>query len=170
MKDQDTLGTALKASTDKSVTVSLVLAVIAVIFGTTSAYLITITITRPIQKAVDAANQLAESDLSVDVEMTSKDETGKLLDAVQNTADNLKQMISTISQASAELASASEELAVVTEQTSKGISQQESETEMVATAMNEMATTVRDVADNAAKASETANQADTEATSGARVI
>lgn len=170
MKDQDTLGPALKANTDKSVTVSLVLAAIAVIFGAISAYLITIAITRPMQKAVDAANQLAEGDLSVDVGTTSKDETGKLLDAVQNTADNLKQMISTISHASAELASASEELAVVTEQTSKGISQQESETEMVAAAMNEMATTVRDVADNAAKASEAANQADTEATSGARVI
>lgn len=170
MKDEDTLGPALKANTDKSVTVSLVLAAIAVIFGAISAYLITIAITRPMQKAVDAANQLAEGDLSVDVGTTSKDETGKLLDAVQNTADNLKQMISTISHASAELASASEELAVVTEQTSKGISQQESETEMVAAAMNEMATTVRDVADNAAKASEAANQADTEATSGARVI
>ena len=170
MKDQDTLGPELKANTDASVMLSLTLSVIAIMVGILSAYFLTNAITRPIQKAVDAANQLAEGDLTVDVGITSKDETGKLLDAVQNTANRLTQMISTISNASSELASASEELAVVTEQTSKGISQQEKETEMVATAMNEMATTVHDVADNAVKASDAANQADTEAISGSQVV
>ncbi|MCK8082118.1 MULTISPECIES: methyl-accepting chemotaxis protein [unclassified Vibrio] len=170
MKDQDTLGPELKANTDASVMLSLTLSVIAIMVGILSAYFLTNAITRPIQKAVDAANQLAEGDLTVDVGITSKDETGKLLDAVQNTANRLTQMISTISNASSELASASEELAVVTEQTSKGISQQETETEMVATAMNEMATTVHDVADNAVKASDAANQADTEAISGSQVV
>ncbi|WP_060980570.1 HAMP domain-containing methyl-accepting chemotaxis protein [Vibrio splendidus] len=170
MKEQDTLGPELEASTDESVRLSLILSVIATVVGIFSAYLLTTAITVPIQKAVETANQLAQGDLTVDVGRTSKDETGKLLDAVQNTANHLKQMISTISNASSELASASEELAVVTEQTSKGISQQETETEMVATAMNEMATTVHDVADNAAKASEAANEANNEALSGSQVV
>lgn len=170
MKDQDILGSELKANTDSSVTITLVLSLAAVVIGVISAYLLTVAITTPIQKAVDAANQLAQGDLAINVGETSKDETGKLLDAVQNTANHLKQMISTISSASGELASASEELAVVTEQTSKGISQQETETEMVATAMNEMTTTVHDVANNAAKASDAANQADEEAISGAQVV
>jgi methyl-accepting chemotaxis protein len=170
MKEQDTLGPELEASTDESVILSLILSVIAIVVGIFSAYLLTTAITVPIQKAVETANQLARGDLTVDVGRTSKDETGKLLDAVQNTANHLKQMISTISNASSELASASEELAVVTVQTSKGISQQETETEMVATAMNEMATTVHDVADNAAKASEAANEANNEAVSGAQVV
>ncbi|MCC9651039.1 HAMP domain-containing methyl-accepting chemotaxis protein [Vibrio sp. MA64] len=170
MKDQDVLGTVLKKNTDSSVTITLVLSAIAIFFGVVAAYIITRVVTQPIQKAVDMANQLAKGDLNVHAGRTSNDEVGKLLDAVQNTANSLKQMISTISISSAELASASEELAVVTEQTSKGISLQESETEMVATAMNEMTTTVHDVADNASKASEAANQADTEAVEGALVI
>jgi methyl-accepting chemotaxis protein len=170
MKDQDILGPELKANTDSSVTITLVLSLVAAAIGVISAYLLTVAITKPIQKAVDAANQLAQGDLAINVGETSKDETGKLLDAVQNTANNLKQMISTISSASGELASASEELAVVTEQTSKGISQQETETEMVATAMNEMATTVHEVANNAAKASDAANQANKEAMFGAQVV
>ncbi|WCE28872.1 HAMP domain-containing methyl-accepting chemotaxis protein [Vibrio sp. SCSIO 43137] len=170
MHDQDTLGPELKQSTDNSIQLTLILAVVAIVLGLIFAYILTVAITRPIQKAVDAANQLAQGDLSVNVGVTGKDETGRLLSAVQNTADNLKQMISTISNASSELASASEELAVVTEQTSKGISQQESETEMVAAAMNEMSTTVHDVADNAAKASDAANDADKQASSGARVV
>lgn len=166
IKDQDTLGPILKANTDNSITITLLLSAIGIL----AAYVITRVITQPIQKAVDAANQLAKGELNVNVGKTSRDETGILLDAVQNTANNLKQMISTISNSSSELASASEELAVVTEQTSKGISQQETETEMVATAMNEMTTTVHDVADNAQKASDAANQADNEAIEGASVI
>lgn len=170
MTDQEALGVDLKENTDASVTLTITLSVIAIGVGIVSAYLLTTMITKPMQKAVDAANQLAMGDLTVDVGVTSKDEVGMLLDAIQNTAARLKQMISTISKASSELASSSEELAVVTEQTSMGISQQETETEMVATAMNEMTTTVRDVANNAAKASHAANQADKEAISGFHVV
>lgn len=170
MKDQDTLGPQLKQNTDRSVNLTLMLSAIAIVLGIVSAYFLTVTITRPIEQAVNAANLLAEGDLTVDVGATRGDETGKLLQAVQNTAINLKQMMLTISNASSELASASEELAVVTEQTSKGISQQEAETDMVATAMNEMTTTIHDVADNAAKASSASNQAEQDALYGAKVV
>lgn len=170
MQEQNTLGPILKENTEQSIRFSMILSAVAIVLGIVAAYLLTNAITRPIYKAVAVANQLSEGDLSVDVGRTNKDETGRLLQAMQNTADNLKQMIATISSASDELASASEELAVVTEQTSKGISQQETETEMVATAMNEMATTVHDVANNAAKTSEAANHADEQAISGAQVV
>ncbi len=170
MRDQDTLGPELKENTDKSIQITMVLSVIAIVLGIGMAYLLTVSITRPIHRAVEAANQLAQGDLTVDVGNTSKDETGLLLDAMQNTTSNLKQMISTISGASVELASASEELAVVTEQTSKGIIQQEQETEMVATAMNEMTATVHDVADNATNAADAANNADKQAISGSQIV
>ncbi|WED25270.1 methyl-accepting chemotaxis protein [Vibrio sp. DW001] len=170
MKDQDTLGPALKESTDNSIQITVVLSILAITLGIVAAYLLTVNITRPIQTAVDAANQLSDGDLTIDVGKVSKDETGQLLDAIQNTADNLKQMMSTISMASGELASASEELAVVTEQTSEGIIQQESETDMVATAMQQMAATVHDVADNAANAAAAANKADIESKAGSAVV
>lgn len=170
MEEQDTLGPELKANTDNSINMSLLLSFAAVSIGAVAAYLLTISITRPIHKAVNVANQLAEGDLTIEIGETSKDETGLLLNSIQNTARSLRDMISTISNASAELASASEELAVVTEQTSQGILQQETETELVATAMNEMTATVHDVAANAASAAKAANQADKEANSGSKVV
>lgn len=170
MQDQDTLGPELKESTNNSVNLTLLLSCIAIVLGIAAAYILTINITRPIQQAVEVANRLAKGDLTVEISNTSKDETGLLLKAIQNTALNLKQMISTISGASTELASASEQLAAVTEQTSKGIIQQEAETDMVATAMNEMSVTVHDVADNATKAADAANHADTQAQSGSEVV
>ncbi len=170
MKMQDTLGPALEAKTDKSIITTLILSIVAIVIGIIASYILTVVITKPIHEAVKAANLLADGDLTVNIKSTSKDETGMLLEAIQNTATKLKQMIGTIHSASDELASASEELAVVTEQTSEGIRQQESETEMVATAMNEMTATVHDVANNASKAAEAANDADREAIAGSQVV
>lgn len=170
MQEQDTLGPQLKDSTNRSIEITIFLSVVAILLGIAASYLLTIVITKPVHKAVKAANQLAEGDLTVDVGKTSKDETGLLLAAIQNTAVNLKQMITTISGASTELASASTELATVTEQSSQSIIRQESETEMVATAMNEMTVTVHDVANSASQAAGAADQANQEAESGAGVV
>ncbi|UXI04202.1 methyl-accepting chemotaxis protein [Photobacterium sp. TY1-4] len=170
MRDQDQLGPALKARTVDSINLNLFLSFAAVAVGVLAAYLLTITITRPIKQAVSAANQLAEGDLTIDIPRTGQDETGRLLEAIQNTCEQLRHMMTTISGASVELASAAEELAVTTEQASRGIVEQERETELVATAMNEMAATVHDVADNAAKAADAANQADNEASTGSDVV
>ncbi|WP_088134404.1 HAMP domain-containing methyl-accepting chemotaxis protein [Vibrio gazogenes] len=170
MQEQDTLGPQLKDSTNRSIEITILLSVLAILLGIAASYLLTLVITKPVHKAVQAANQLAEGDLTVDVGKTSKDETGLLLAAIQNTAVNLKQMITTISGASTELASASTELATVTEQSSQSIIRQESETEMVATAMNEMTVTVHDVANSASQAASAADQANQEAESGAGVV
>lgn len=168
--DQNALGAEVERNTDSSIQLTLILSVAAVVLGVVAAYLLTVNITKPIQAAVGAANQLAQGDLTIQVATNRTDETGTLLNAIQNTANHLTEMILTIHSASAELASASEELAVVTDQTTQGIIQQETETDMVATAMNEMATTVHDVASNAAKAADAANDADKQAEQGAKVV
>lgn len=170
MQEQDQLGPALKARTSHSINLNLLLSFAAVAMGILAAYLLTITVTRPIKQAVLAANQLAAGDLTVSIPQTGRDETGKLLEAIQHTCEQLRNMITTISGASVELASAAEELAVTTEQASRGIVEQERETELVATAMNEMTATVHDVADNAAKAADAANQADSQADAGSHVV
>jgi methyl-accepting chemotaxis protein len=168
--EQETLGPELEQTTHQSMIATSILALAAIVIGIGASLVLSKIITRPIYQAVKAANQLADGDLTIKIPAHAQDETGMLLEAVQNTATKLRLMIGTISQSSIELASASEELAVVTEQTSQGILQQETETDLVATAMNEMASTVHDVANNAAKAADAANQADKEAASGSAVV
>jgi len=170
MAEQDILGSEIKANTNDSINLTLLLSVAAIVMGSIAAYLLTISITRPISEAVKAANQLAEGDLTIEVTSSSRDETGQLLESIQATATNLRNIVTTISGASIELASASQELAVVTEQSSQGVVNQQTETDLVATAMNEMAATVNDVASNAAKAAEAANQADNDASVGGQVV
>ncbi|MGB9129198.1 MAG: MCP four helix bundle domain-containing protein, partial [Thiobacillus sp.] len=48
-------------------------------------------ITRPINQAVVVANQLAEGDLTVKIEVNSRDETGQLLASMQNMVEKLSQ-------------------------------------------------------------------------------
>ena len=170
LAEQVSLGVELENDIQKNMMYTILLSTIAIILGIAISIFLARLITRPISQAVDLANQLADGDLTISIPVHSKDETGMLLEAIENTATKLRKMIGTISQSSMELASASDELAVVTEQSSKGIMQQETESDLVATAMNEMATTVHDVANNASKASDAATQADKESIAGSHVV
>ena len=62
------------------------LSLAAMALGGLMAYLITRGITRPLGEAVAAANRLAEGDLAVQLEATSRDETGQLIRAMGNMA------------------------------------------------------------------------------------
>ncbi|MCU8072565.1 methyl-accepting chemotaxis protein [Shewanella sp. SM32] len=168
--EQDILGSSVKVNTHNSINLTLFLSIIAIVMGSIAAYLLTTSITRPIRLAVKAANQLALGDLTIEFTHFSQDEMGQLIESIQGTATNLRNIIATISSASIELASASQELAVVTEQSSQGIVNQRIETDLVATAMNEMAATVNDVASNAANAAIAANEADKDARLGSQVV
>jgi methyl-accepting chemotaxis protein len=57
---------------------------LALVVGAIFAFWVTRSITRPLVVAVRAANQLAEGDLTVQIDVTAKDETGQLLMATRN--------------------------------------------------------------------------------------
>jgi methyl-accepting chemotaxis protein len=56
-------------------------------------------VVRPLNKAVDVANRIAEGDLSVKIEAISKDETGQMLLSMQNMVGKLTQLITEVSTA-----------------------------------------------------------------------
>ena len=71
----------------------LTLAGIALVLGVLIAAFLTRSVSRPLTVAVDAANRLAEGDLSVKIDSTAKDETGQVLKAMQNMISKLSQVI-----------------------------------------------------------------------------
>jgi methyl-accepting chemotaxis protein len=75
-----------------------------------------------------------------------------------------------ISVTSEQLAKASNKLATITQTTQNGVERQLQETTLVANAMKQMTSTVQEVARNAVKASEAAETADHEATSGKNIV
>ena len=70
--------------------VMLALAGIALALAAGIAFWITSSITKPLNIAVNVSNQLAEGNLAEKIEVTSKDETGQLLAAMQNMAGSIK--------------------------------------------------------------------------------
>jgi len=125
---------------------------------------------RPLNRAVVIMNKIAGGDLTSDIEVTSKDETGQLLAAMKAMQDKLHQMISMITGSTAQVAAAAEQMTAVTDNASDAIRQQQSATDQVATAINEMTATVQEVAHNATNAARAAHEADNESKGGKQVV
>nr|WP_312230402.1 methyl-accepting chemotaxis protein [Pseudomonas sp.] len=143
---------------------------IAFVLGLLCALVITRVIVGPLQRVVGVAQQVANGDLSSDIEVDRHDELGQLMQAMQDMTQSLRDLLGRLGNGVAQLATAAEELSAVTEQTSAGVAQQCMETEQVATAMNEMTATVLDVARNAESAAEYARNADEQTQEGQQTV
>ncbi|MCE9550863.1 MAG: MCP four helix bundle domain-containing protein, partial [Betaproteobacteria bacterium] len=97
--------TAVKEAADSYNTarnVMLALVGIALAMAAGIAFWVTRSITKPLNIAVNVSNRLAEGDLSAKIEVTSKDETGQLLAAMQNMAGTIKEFNSEMNHMSKE--------------------------------------------------------------------
>ncbi|QWV92335.1 methyl-accepting chemotaxis protein [Geomonas oryzisoli] len=131
---------------------------------------ITRLITRPLDKAVQVANRLAEGDLTVDVVVDSKDETGQLQAAMGHMVQSLRGLVSQTVQISSSIASASTQLQGTSAQIATGAEEVASQTGTVATGSEEMAATSADIARNCVLAAEASRQSTESANQGAKVV
>lgn len=133
----------------------VVLVIILVGIGTILvAWLLTRSITAPLNEAVRAARTIAEGDLSKPIQPTGNDETTRLLESLATMQDNLIQTLGRISGSSKQLTSATAQLNTVTAASGQDIQQQHAEIEQAATAVNEMTAAIEEVARNAQSTSE----------------
>ncbi|MDD3846960.1 MAG: MCP four helix bundle domain-containing protein, partial [Syntrophorhabdaceae bacterium] len=80
-------------------TMLLIIGLVAVVLGVVVAYFMTCSITGPLGEAVHVANDLAEGNLAVNVEIKSEDETGKLLMAMKDMVAKLREVVEGVSAA-----------------------------------------------------------------------
>ncbi|MFJ9535016.1 methyl-accepting chemotaxis protein [Herbaspirillum sp. NPDC101396] len=148
----------------------IILGIVELVLGGALAWLLTISITRPLTQAVGIAETVAAGDLSSDIVAGGKDETGQLLTALKTMNDNLLNIVSqvrvgtdTISTASSEIASGNLDLSGRTEQQAGSL-------EETASAMEELTSTVKQNADNARQANQLAVSASEVAQQGGAVV
>lgn len=139
-------------STGRWLVIGIIVGVVLLTMGL--ALLLTRSIVSPISDALSVAERIANSDLSKDVKVTGADEAGRLLKALAQMQENLRNTIVQISDSSTQLASASEEMTAVTEASSRGLVAQNDEVNQAATAVTEMSAAVDEVARNAESASQ----------------
>jgi methyl-accepting chemotaxis protein len=124
------------------VTMNYELTIIATILGilvsSLVAYLIVKSITKPLGIAVSAANRLALGDASVEISVTSQDEVGQLLQAMQSMVNKLRHVISGIQDEVDVLSSSAKEIM-------KSVSEASESTAETAAAVTETTTTVEEL-------------------------
>lgn len=122
------------------------------------AMLLTRSIVRPLSSAVDAAESVAEGDLTRPIETHGNDEVSRLLKALATMQQNLRETLQGISGSATQLATAADELSAVTVDSTQGLQEQNNEIEQAATAVNEMTAAVEEVARNAVSTSDATRQ------------
>ncbi|OBS35173.1 chemotaxis protein [Pseudomonas syringae pv. syringae] len=167
----DAEGKSAEAQYDKSRDIVIIFVVIAALCTIGLALWLTRSIVGPLQRAVTAAEQVANGDLTHTIEVDGEDEVTRLLRALAMMQVNLREVMRHIGSSATQLASAATELNSVTEDSYRGLNQQNAEIDQAATAINEMTSAVEEVARNAVSTSDASNQSSTSALAGqTRVI
>ena len=134
------------------------------------AWWITRSITQPLGRALAMANTVAAGDLTGRTDVSTRDETGQLLRALQTMNDNLARTVGTVRVGTDTIAVAAGQVAVGSQDLSGRTEQQASALEEAASSMEELTATVRQNADNARQANVLAEAASGVAARGGAVI
>ncbi len=145
---------------------TLIAALIAISFG----IMLSNMIARPLQQAVNAANSLAEGNLTVQIDVTSKDETGQLLSAMKNMVERLKEVVTDVRTVADNVASGSQQLSASAQQLSQGTTEQAASIEETSSSMEEMTSNIRQNADNSQQTEKIALKSSNDAKEGGKAV
>ena len=127
-------------------------------------------ITRPLDDAVAIARTVASGDLSQQITVSSRDEVGILLQALQDMQGNLSALVDKVRFGTDEIAVASTEIAQGNQDLASRTEQQAGSLEETASAMEELTSAVRQNGQSADEASKLASTASEVAVRGGAVV
>ncbi|MGK5070485.1 Methyl-accepting chemotaxis protein II [compost metagenome] len=148
----------------------IILGSLAVLLGAFVAWIITRSITRPINAAVGVAETVASGDLSSHIVVDSSDETGRLLGALKAMNTSLLGVVAQVRHGTDAISTASSEIAAGNLDLSSRTEEQASSLEETASAMEELTSTVKQNADNARQANQLAKSASEVAVRGGSIV
>ncbi|MRR58201.1 MAG: HAMP domain-containing protein [Deltaproteobacteria bacterium] len=151
-------------------TLNLIITAVALLLGLVISFLITRSITRPLLQAVGISDRLANGDLTMKIEATSKDETGLLLRTMANMLEKLRDVVLNVQSASANVASGSQELSANSEQMSQGATEQAAAAEEASSSMEQMSSNIKQNAENAHQTEIIALKSAEDATAGGKAV
>ncbi|KAF0215070.1 MAG: methyl-accepting chemotaxis [Geobacteraceae bacterium] len=127
-------------------------------------------ISRPVREGVDVANKLAGGDLTVSIEVNSTDETGKLLTAMKNMVEKLREVVADVTTAADNVAAGSQQMSSGSEEMSQGASEQAAAAEEASSSMEEMSSNIKQNADNALQTEKIAVKSAQDAQQGGKAV
>jgi methyl-accepting chemotaxis protein len=154
----------------KLMVVLFVLGGVAVVLGVVCATIITRSITVPLSGAVSVAQKVAAGELTSQVHVEGKDETGELLQALKDMNESLAKTVGDVRSGTELISTASQEIASGNADLSARTESQASSLEETASSMEELTSTVKQNADNARQANQLAVSASSVAEKGGSVV
>ncbi|TXI92516.1 MAG: HAMP domain-containing protein, partial [Burkholderiaceae bacterium] len=148
----------------------LILALAAGGISIVVAFLATKSITRPLIDAVRVAKRVAKGDLSSDIEVTTSDETGQMMQALREMNDSLMKIVGEVRSGTDNIASVSMEIASGNLDLSNRTEAQAHSLQETASSMRDLTDTVKQNADHAAQANRLALSASEVAEKGGAVV
>lgn len=134
------------------------------------AVLVTRSVARPAQQAVQAASQIASGDLTQAIPPAGNDEMGQLMAALEQMRSKLDSVVQHVRHNAESVAMASEEIASGTTDLSSRTEEQASALQQTAASMEQLSSTVRQNADSALQANQLALGASQVAAQGGDVV
>nr|WP_288913988.1 methyl-accepting chemotaxis protein [uncultured Pseudomonas sp.] len=159
-----------QAEYDRIRLLSFILLGVAVLLGGLCGLLITRSITRPLNESVQVANRLAAGDLSVSIDVDSRDEIGQLKEALQNMVAKLAQIIGEVRGSANALSSASEEVSSTAQSMSQAAGEQAASVEQTSASIEQMSASVEQNTENARVTEGMAGNAAKQAVEGGEAV
>ncbi len=138
----------------------------ALMIGILFSWSITRMITRPVRAVAAGMAELARGDLTVSVDVKSRDEIGDMARSMNQTVSAIRTIMSDIRVAADQTAASSEELSATAQNISNGSQQQASAVEQISASVEALTATIQSVAGNAKDASAVADQTKSIASKG----
>jgi len=158
------------ATASSAIQLIIVISIIAILLGLAFAWWVTISITRPVNEALNAATRLAEGDLTVKIESDSKDEVGMLMQAMQNMIGKLTQIIGEVRTAADNLTNAAGQVSATAQSLSQSSSEQAASVEETTSSMEQMSASITQNTENAKVTDGMASKAAKEAAEGGEAV
>ncbi|MBP2636758.1 MAG: methyl-accepting chemotaxis protein [Firmicutes bacterium] len=154
------------ATTNTTIIVMILVVVVAMLVAISLGLFIARLISKPIGQLVEGANNIANGDLNVTIEVTTNDEIGSLAATFRKMADQINDVMVTIAAASEQVASGSKQVSDSSMSLSQGATEQASSIEQLTASIEEIAAQTRQNADSADQANQLAETAQENAAQG----
>ncbi|QRK10183.1 MCP four helix bundle domain-containing protein [Archangium violaceum] len=133
-------------------------------------FFVTRAISKPLARAVEVADRIAEGDFTVRISSETRDETGRLLSALERMVRKLDQVIGEVRQGANTLASASAQVSVSSQNLSRGTSEQASSVEQATSSLEQMTVSITQNRDHGRQMEQMAVQGARDAEESGRAV
>ncbi|HTR68545.1 MAG TPA: methyl-accepting chemotaxis protein [Terriglobales bacterium] len=143
---------------------------VAILLSLSIGYFIAQLIARPLLATVGVLEKVAEGDLTASLEIQTRDEVGKMADALKRATESMRGALSEVRKSAESMAGAAAELASASQELATGAQEQAASLEETTATMEEITSSVKQNADNAKQASQVASASRDTAEHGGAVV